>query len=136
MLRENLQQEWLLHQAQYDAYERMSLIIKLFAIAALIAMLALMIDFLLSLVTLSVIWLLDGIWKTYQSRIEQRLLVLEAALGTDAESPSTAQAFQFNREFERLRPSGTGLFVEYLKQACRPTVAVVYAVLILVLLIS
>ncbi|MDC2888027.1 hypothetical protein [Psychrosphaera algicola] len=84
-------------------------------------------------------WLTDAIWKTFQFRIEDRLLMLEDALRPtdivaddktanneslgDSQITNDTQAFQFNSAFLLTRPSTLGLILSYGKNALRPTVA-------------
>ena len=127
---QDLQQEWLCLQTQYDSYEKYSLLIKLTNIvlsSMLIVFFQGHVALLLSVTT--ILWLQDSIWKTFQSRIDQRLLQLEAAIA-DSE-PCTAM--QFNRNWLATRPGAVGLIVEYLKQACKPTVAFPHAVLLMLI---
>ncbi|MEM7259456.1 MAG: hypothetical protein AAF404_18935, partial [Pseudomonadota bacterium] len=78
----DLKTEWCLQQTQYDSYEKFSLCIKLTAIV--IASLAIILGSPGSFAAIMVLWVLDAIWKTFQSRIEARLLVLEGALSAGA----------------------------------------------------
>ena len=122
--------EWSILQTQYDSYEKCSLLIKLFAVAVLAA--ATFVDQRspIPLALLLVLWLQDAIWKTFQSRIEVRLLELETHLAS-SETPSAhdARAFQYNRQFADNRPGIAGLLQDYLRQALRPTVAYPHLVL-------
>jgi hypothetical protein len=122
--------EWSILQTQYDSYEKFSLLIKLFAVAVLAAAVLADHSSPMPLALLLVLWLQDAIWKTYQGRIETRLLELEAHLA-NCEAPSARdhQAFQYNRQFADNRPGMAGLLKEYLRQALRPTVAYPHLVL-------
>ena len=127
----DLKMEWTLLQNQYDSYEKYSLVIKLVClyISANTLISETVSPYLLAVI--AIFWLLDGIWKTFQSRIESRLLDLEQALGKQ-QSETRIAAYQFNTEFAKQRPPGSVLIAEYLKQALRPTIAFPYALLILV----
>ncbi len=121
-----MQTEWTILQTQYDSYEKYSLVIKLLAIAiAVIAGIYNQIGYFVVLI-LAVLWLQDGIWKTFQARIESRLLIVESLI----EQEDFAQACQFNRQFAENRLSGSALIKEYLCQSVRPTVAFPHVVLI------
>jgi len=123
--------EWCLLQNQFDSYEKHSLSIKLLSVIVLLtAEIAGVINFFIALILL-VLWLQDSIWKTFQSRIESRLLQLEQFIAEG----SDASAFQFNREYQRVRLSGLALIAEYARQSIRPTVAFPHTVLILILLL-
>lgn len=128
--KELLSQEWATLQNQFDSYEKYSLLIKLFAITWLI------VSFILSQLHLfnvcsaiavcGIIWLQDAIWKTFQSRIETRILKVENSL---AENTSIAPC-QFNREFLEQRAGAVSTLVGYLKQALRPTIAYPHIVIV------
>ncbi|MEH6559391.1 MAG: hypothetical protein V7708_16465 [Oceanicoccus sp.] len=127
---QKFEHEWRLLQNQFDSYEKHSLYIKLLSIIAVLVVEitgTINISFVLVLV---VLWLQDAIWKTFQSRLEQRLLQVEKYILERSE----ASAFQFNSEYQRTRLYGVSLIGEYLRQSVRPTVAFPHIVLILVLL--
>ncbi len=124
-LHSDLKMEWVTLQNQFDSYEKYSLLIKLFAIA--IATVLLVVEPpMTALVCSLVLWLQDGIWKTYQSRISDRLLVVEAGLRCQTEH---LFAFQLNSEWLDQRPSIIGLVFEYVKSSLKPTVAFPHVIL-------
>ena len=130
-----LQSEWSLLQNQYDSYEKFSLLIKLVSIGLLSA--AYLWSALSSFVfcLLLVLWLQDAIWKTFQSRIEIRLLQLEGYLSSEeSQRLNQDKACQFNSEFMQNRYTGMDLIREYLKQAVRPTIAFPHIILCLLLI--
>lgn len=128
----NLHQEWLGLHASYEQSERMSLIIKLFNIAVFLSLVILEQSLWLSLLIIGVIWMLDGIWNTFQSRTEARLMQIEAM---SRESNNESLAFQFYSEWSQNRPSSADLVQEYLSSAMRPTVAFPHAPLLLLAVI-
>ena len=80
---------------------------------------------------LLVLWLQDAIWKTFQSRIEVRLLQLEEYLSGDQSLDRTDQKpYQFNSQYIETRLGTIGLIKEYLRQAIRPTVAYPHVILL------
>ena len=124
--------EWCLLQNQFDSYEKHSLCIKLLSIVVLlITAVAGQINSYIILI-LSVLWLQDGIWKTFQSRIEIRLLQIEKYIAAEDEQA----AFQFNSEYNKTRLSGLSLVLEYACQSIRPTVAFPHVALIFISLIQ
>jgi len=124
------QTEWCVLQNQFDSYEKHSLYIKLLSIIVLLtAEISNVIDVFIILV-LVVLWLQDTIWKTFQSRIESRLIVIEKYISENSE----ASSFQFNTDFQRVRLGGKSLIIEYVRQSIRPTVAFPHIVLIFILL--
>lgn len=133
----SLENEWSLLQNQFDGYEKYSLLIKLFStsilsIAYFTHQLHLFVFFLLI-----VLWLQDGIWKTFQSRIETRLLQLEEYLSGETEPAElSGKAYQYNRSYMKCRPSTLKLIQEYFQQSIRPTVAYPHAALCMLLIVQ
>lgn len=134
-----LANEWSLLQNQFDSYEKYSLLIKLLSV--LIVSAAYFENCISSFIVflILVLWLQDAIWKTYQSRIDSRLIQLENSLEKvqkreeDKEEVAGSRevlAYQYNSGYQKNRPSQMGLFLEYFSQAVRPTVAFPYAVLL------
>jgi hypothetical protein len=121
--------EWCLLQNQFDSYEKHSLYIKLLSVIALLLAEALSMSNIFIILILTVLWLQDAIWKTFQSRIEPRLLQLEGYIQEGGENVP----FQFNSEYQKVRLTGLSLIAEYISQSIRPTVAFPYVVLILIL---
>lgn len=80
-----LQAEWQVLQSQFDSYEKFSLIIKLVAICTFAAFAITQDSPVLFALTFAMLWLQDAIWKTFQTRIEDRILAIEAALATSTE---------------------------------------------------
>jgi hypothetical protein len=136
--------EWCLLQNQFDSYEKHSLYIKLLSIVVLLTAVICGVTGLPIMLILLVLWLQDAIWKTFQSRIEPRLLQVEKAISDadnidsmgSATNTMTGSACQFNSDYHQLRLTGVALMVEYLCQAIRPTVAFPHIVLVLILLIG
>ncbi|MEW6984404.1 hypothetical protein AAD001_17265 [Colwelliaceae bacterium 6471] len=133
MTNNDLATEWTLLQNQYDSYEKYSLVIKLVNVALFSVLVAMNSSDLLILAVVLVLWGQDAIWKTFQSRIESHLLILEKSL-KKAQADTQISAFQFNSLFIDKRPSSMGLMIEYAKQALRPTVAFPHILLIVILL--
>jgi len=128
--------EWSLLQNQFDSYEKYSLLIKLVGVLVLSA--TVLVDKPGPSVAgiLVVLWMQDAIWKTFQARIESRLLELESVL-TDDNAPCSAtrgSIYQFNTAFLENRPRGVALLREYLLQAARPTVAFAHVALLAILI--
>ena len=118
-----LQQEWLALQAQHERYEGLALVVKLAAVA---------VCFLVSETTLAVsllalLWLQEAVLKTFQGQLGDRLLVVEAGIKSGEGVP----AMQLHSDWLASRPRGSGLALQYLKSALRPTVASPYPLLML-----
>jgi hypothetical protein len=124
-----MENEWLLLQNQFDSYEKYSLLIKLANTAILCAVYITNRPGIFVVFLLLALWLQDAIWKTFQSRIEARLLKIEACMVSDGDP----KPYQFNSDFLKNRPGNSALVGEYLRQALRPTVAFPHALLVLML---
>lgn len=124
--------EWCLLQNQFDSYEKHSLYIKLLSVIVLLAAVISDVTSIFTVLVLMVLWLQDAIWKTFQSRLEPRLLQIEKYISDKSEE----SAFQFNSEYLKSHLSGISLINEYIRQSIRPTVAFPHIVLILILLIQ
>lgn len=141
--------EWDLLQNQFDSYEKYSLVIKLVNISILTAgYISNNVSFFLALLLVAV-WMQDAIWKTFQSRIESRLLHIEDCLLDDNDSDDNIEdsnvednnieynnvadkkAYQFNSEYKNNRQGTAELIREYLEQALRPTIAYPHVVLLI-----
>lgn len=134
-LMNNLSIEWQTLHGDYEKYEQLSLLIKLFSVGLCLLCVALSIDIYLSLLFILTLWLQEGIWKTYQARSGERLLTLETALNdTERNAPPTTP-FSFYSAWEKERPGAIGLVIEYINNALRPTVMYPYVVLIGILVI-
>ena len=121
-----LQQEWrALHQSDEQS-EALALLIKLLAVVLCIAGWVLALNSYLLVWLLAVLWLQEGIWKTFQSRTQQRLLDLELAISGQGD----ATAFQFYHAWRQQRPAALALVGQYVRNALRPTVAYPYVLLI------
>lgn len=134
MTKSNLAAEWSVLQNQFDSYEKHSLLIKLFSIGVLST--AYFTNHLSAFVLflLLILWLQDAIWKTFQARIDARLLQLEDYLSSEhALENRDGISFQFNSLYAQNRPSNVGLLKEYLRQSLRPTVAFPHIVLVAIL---
>ncbi len=126
-------QEWLALQGQYERYEFGSLSIKLICIAVFAAGVVFGLSSNLSFVIVSIFWLQEGIYRTLQARLGERLLQIEASLNQEL---PVLRPFQLHSEWQKKRPGAIGLIFEYLKNSARPTVTFPYLVLLVVNLLS
>jgi hypothetical protein len=118
-----LHHEWLALQAQHERYEALALGVKMSAFAAAV----LVTDNTLAVSLLALLWLQEAVLKTFQGRLGERLLVIEAGL----HSGDAVPAMQLHSAWQARRPRGAALLREYLASACRPTVALPYPLLML-----
>lgn len=118
--------EWATLQNNHERYETNSLLIKLAAIGLFLGCLALSLGVLTTGLLMLVLWVQEGIFRTSQSRIGERILRIEQLLrqGSPAYAP-----YQLHSEWLAARPGFGGLLAEYGKSMLRPTVAFPYVVL-------
>lgn len=129
MVEENaLGREWTTLQQHYERYEFGALAIKLTALVLFFAAIVLIVAPEFVSLLMAVLWLQEGIFKTFQARLGDRLLALERALTGDAQTA----AFALHSGFLATRKGPTSLVREYLASAARPTVAFPYALLLVV----
>lgn len=121
-----LENEWVTLQNQFDSYEKCSLAIKLSAVLLCsLALLALNGEIWVSVIV-AILWLQDGIWKTFQNRIGQRLEVIEQVIRLSLQNNNSAElelGMQFNVAWAKSRPNAKRLVIEYVTQSLKPTVA-------------
>jgi len=121
-----LHHEWLALQAQHERYEALALVVKLAAFVATV----MVPDNTLALALLALLWLQEAVLKTFQGRLGDRLLVVEAALKAGDGRP-----MQLHSDWLANRPRGAGMVAQYLKSALRPTVALPYPLLMLLVVL-
>ena len=140
-----LESEWGVLHADNEKYERYALIIKLCAIIVSVLFVMFSFNILFSAFVIIVLWGQEAIWKTFQSRLCDRLLLVEKAVKSYSEqsysknvsSDILPDAFQLYSEWVKNKPAMSGLIVEYIRQGLKPTVIYPYGVLlVLVILFS
>jgi hypothetical protein len=130
-LNESLGLEWTTLQNNHEHYERGALMLKLVTVVFAFALLAVNLPAQIVALVVAALWLQEGIYRTSQSRLGQRLIVLEGLIkGNEAGVP-----FQLHTQWQAARPGVVGMLREYVGNAIRPTVAYPYGVLILGLLL-
>lgn len=110
--------EWSTLQNQYDAFEKISLLLKLFAVAVCVLLAFEVAHPEILIIVNGVLWVQDAIWKTFQSRFSDRLLVIEA----DLAQQSALSSIQFNTAWEAKRKGFVSLLSEYLRHLVKPTI--------------
>ena len=125
-----LGQEWTTLQNNYERYESGALMVKLTAIVLFLAGAAIALEPWLVCVVVLVLWVQEGIFKTCQSRLGERLLHIERLIAAAADGEREAP-FQLHSTWLAQRKGVFGLLAEYASSACRPTVAFPYGVLLL-----
>jgi hypothetical protein len=121
-------QEWITLQNNYEQYEKGALLIKLLAISLCVIGFVMALNEVLMGFLLLILWLQEGIYRTYQARLGVRILRVEQSLKVGEGSD-----FQLHSEWLAGRPGTIDLLAEYGASALRPTVAFPYVVLLLMI---
>ena len=116
-----LPQQWKTLHNNYENYEKYALIIKLIAIILTVLSITCELSIMLIFFIISILWLQEGIWKTYQSRLSDVIIKLEQ---------ERKSAYPLYSNWQEKRPSTGELVNEYINSAIKPTVAFPYAPLI------
>ena len=125
-----LGQEWITLQNNFEQYEKGGLLLKLLAIVLCAAGFALALHEVLIGTLLVVLWLQEGVYRTYQARLGTRILRIEQGIVSGERT-----AFQLHSEWLASRHGLFGLLAEYGRSALRPTVAFPYAILLLMIVV-
>jgi len=118
--------QWETLHNNYENYEQYALIIKLIAIILTTLSITFALNIMLILSMLPILWLQEGIWKTYQSRLSDVIIKLEK---------ENRAAYPIYSQWQEERPSTIELVSEYISNALKPTVAFPYAPLIVIVLV-
>lgn len=125
--------EWQTLQQNHEQHERNALLVKLTCMALSLLGIAVPMPWLWLAVCIALFWVQEGIIKTYQTRLADRLLRVEALLRQAQLEP---MAMQLHTEWAERRPSGAALIAGYLLSACRPTVAFPYVPLLMCIVVA
>jgi hypothetical protein len=128
-INEQLGQEWIALQNNYEQYEKGGLLIKLISLVLTAIGFTLDLNAVLVCALVAILWMQEGIFRTFQSRLGQRILRVESLVkqGASVQNP----AFQLHSEWLENRKGALGLLGEYAASASKPTVAFPYAVLLM-----
>ena len=124
-----LTQVWITLQNNFEQYEKWCLGIKLLAIVLAGTGMAGMLPWPGVVALLLVLWLQEGILRTSQSRLGAHLLQLEQRKKLHAHAEE--DALLLHTEWLAKRPAASGLVIEYMRNALRPTVAYPYVILVM-----
>ena len=143
-INELLGQEWTTLQNNHEHYERGGLLLKVVAVVLMAAGVGLGFDAIFVGAMVALLWVQEGIYRTFQSRIGARILRVEAlvrdgglpATNATLGAAPTGLPYQLHSEWLATRQGVVGLMAEYARCACRPTVAFPYALIVLGLMIG
>jgi len=130
----DLQQEWAIIHHDIEKYEKFSLLIKLFSILISVIVIAFHVEVLLSLAFICILWLQDGIWTTFQNRMQTRIVIIEK--GLRQQDGNTHQAYQLYTQWQEQRKGGLAVMTEYITNSIKPTVSYPYVALIGLMLLT
>ncbi len=131
--REGLESEWTTLQSSADQYEHRSLNIKLMSLLVVGFSIALPLELLPQILLIFLFWVTEAVYKTFQFRIFARLEKIETAI---LNSDLHCKPFQFNSNFDDERGGISSLLLEYVISALKPTIAITYLVLIVVVFLA
>jgi len=129
-----LGQEWITLQNHFEQYEKSTLLIKLTAVSLYFLSIAFSVNAFLVAIAILILWIQEGIFKTFQSRLGERILNIEYLLKQN--QPTNGAACQLHSEWLTGRKGLASILIEYAKSATKPTVVFPYAVLVVILLAS
>jgi len=129
----NFQNEWAIIHSDIEKYERFSLVIKLVSVVISVIFITHSINEWFAIAVILVLWLQEGIWKTFQKRLETRIIMVEDELQTN--SDEDGKAFQLYTQWDKQRQNISGLIKEYLSSAAKPTVTYPYLILIVLMVV-
>lgn len=123
-----LEREWELIHRDHERYEQFALVIKLVTVLIVLACWVFAVDAVLTIIFIAVLWLQEGIWKTYQARLGARLLWIEQRLR--AAGSKDGAPYQLYSTWSAQPKNLLTTLTEYFTNAIRPTVAYPYVVLL------
>ena len=123
-----LAEEWQMLQNNHEQHEKSALLIKLTSLILCVLGMAAAVPAVWLGITVTLCWLQEAIYKTFQARLVERLLRVEQLL---CEADPTEQAMQLYSAWTANRPSGLGLIAGYAASALKPTVAFPYLPILL-----
>lgn len=130
----DLAQEWHTLQNNIEQYEKSGLLIKLTAVVVCAAGLLFVHHAMLVSIVIMVLWIQEGIFRTFQSRLVARIAQVEQLLRQDTADDQAA--YQLHSQWLAGRAGTLGLLREYALSMLRPTVAFPYPILMLIALAS
>lgn len=133
----DLVKEWQALHNSHEQYEHFALLIKLVTVVITIVLIIFDQANHVTLLVLAILWLQEGIWKTYQARTSTRIALIEQALENGKQGNDKATiAFQFYNHWNKNRTSAILLIKEYLKNSVKPTVIYPYLPLMVIALMA
>jgi hypothetical protein len=131
-----LLEQWQTLHNSHESYEQYALIIKLVAVTVTLLAFTFSLETLVALLLIAALWLQEGIWKTFQSRTSDAIMVIENKLAlNDAKISESNTPYLLYTQWQVNRASAKALIAEYVINSLKPTVLYPYAPLMFALLI-
>jgi len=109
------QHEWQFFTAILKAMKNSHWSFKLFCVSVSVFLIAYDINAWFAVVLVSVLWLQDGIWKTFQKRLEDRIKLIEQKMQLKPDDDDVA--FQLYSQWENNRTGLSEMIKEYYSSA-------------------
>ena len=134
----SLNQQWHTLHGSIESYEQYALIIKLVSITLTVVSFTSSLTTLLTFFFLSILWLQEGIWKTYQARLNDAIINLESLREENKfdkeENSASINNLPLYSQWQKNRPGSVKLIKDYINNALKPTVVFPYLPLIIIIL--
>jgi hypothetical protein len=127
-----LSKQWQTLHNSHEQYEHLSLVIKLLTIVVTTTLVSLSFSLITTLLIVSILWLQEGIWKTFQARACSAIIKLEEEMTSN----SHIHIYPLYNDWQNNRPSTIKLINEYISNALKPTVIFPYAPLMVIVCIA
>lgn len=127
----DLKNEWAILHNTIEQYEQYSLIIKLCCVLMVLLAILTRLHIVISLMVVLIVWLQDGVWTTFQRRLEARILVVESEI--EKNPKKSDRAYQLYSQWSEQRSGVAGTIKEYVKNSLKPTVSYPYIILVILL---
>ncbi|KGJ97058.1 hypothetical protein [Colwellia psychrerythraea] len=132
-----LVKQWQTLHNSHEDYEQYSLIIKLVSITIALFSIAFSLAAFVAIQLLAILWLQEGIWKTFQCRTANAIIAIEdkLALNEPERLDESTTPYLVYKEWQNNRPNTKALILEYVSNSFKPTVLYPYLPLMLVVVI-
>jgi hypothetical protein len=132
-----IEQQWRTLHNNIECYEQYALLIKLVAAALTVISIQFSVSALFIIFVLGILWLQEGIWKTYQGRLNNAIMKIEILMSDKTNGDATVSLVNqpLYSDWQSNRPNSAKLINEYISNALKPTVIFPYVPLMITLLI-
>lgn len=123
-----LLKQWQTLHNNHESYENYALIIKLVATTITLLPFTFSLTPLVVLLLLAVLWLQEGIGKTFQCRTANAIIAIEdkLALNEAEQTSESTKPYLVYKQWQMNRPTSKALIAEYVANLLKPTVLYPY----------